>query len=140
MNLKKWHHHPGVRSGSELSRGERAADTMRNSMGSWPFVFGALTFLGLWMLLNVLLGQSAFDLYPFILLNLVLSCLAALQGAILLIAAKRADTISAELAQHTYQVDQETLNLTKEIAELTKQVHALTQAMYRHLGVENLQA
>ena len=140
MNLKKWHHHPGVRSGSELSRGERAADTMRNSMGSWPFVFGALTFLGLWMLLNVFLGQSAFDLYPFILLNLVLSCLAALQGAILLIAAKRADAISAELAIHTYQVDQETLNLTKEIAELTKQVHTLTQAMYRHLGVENLQA
>lgn len=140
MILEKWHVHPGVRSGSQLSRGERAADTMRNSMGSWPFVFGALTFLGLWMLLNVFLGISAFDQYPFILLNLVLSCLAALQGAILLIAAKRADAISAELAQHTYQVDQETLNLTKEIADLTKQVHSLTQAMYRHLGVENLQA
>ena len=139
MNLKNWHLHPGVRSGSNLSRGERAADTMRNSMGSWPFVFGALTFLGLWMLLNVFLGHSAFDKYPFILLNLVLSCLAALQGAILLIAAKRADAISAELAQHTYQVDQETLNVAKEIAELTKQVHSLTEAVYRHIGAESPQ-
>lgn len=140
MNLENWHLHPGVRSGSSLSRGERAADTMRNSMGSWPFVFGALAFLGLWMLLNVFLGNSAFDKYPFILLNLVLSCLAALQGAILLIAAKRADAISAELAQHTYQVDQETLDVAKEIAELTKQVHSLTEAVYKHIGAESPQA
>ena len=136
MAFGNWHAHPGVRSGSQLSRGERAADTMRNSMGSWPFVFGALTFLGLWMALNVFLGHSGFDKYPFILLNLVLSCLAALQGAILLIAAKRADAISAELAQHTYQVDEETLNIAKEIAELTKQVHTLTEAVYTHIGAE----
>ena len=136
MTDSKWHFHPKVRSGSELSRGERAADTMRNGMGSWPFVFGALGFLGLWMLLNSLLGNSGFDKYPFILLNLVLSCLAALQGAILLIAAKRADAISAELAQHTYQVDQETLEVAKQIAELTKQVHSLTEAVYKHIGAE----
>ena len=43
--MSLWHKHPGVRSGDDLSLGERAADTMRNSMGSWPFVFGALVFL-----------------------------------------------------------------------------------------------
>ncbi len=136
MANSRWHFHPKVRSGSELSRGERAADTMRNSMGSWPFVFGALAFLGAWMTLNAVLGKSAFDNYPFILLNLVLSCLAALQGAILLIAAKRADAISAELAQHTFQIDQETLDVAKQIAELTKQVHSLTEAVYKHIGAE----
>lgn len=66
-------------------------------MGSWGFVFGALLFLAGWMIGNR--GQG-FDPYPFILLNLVLSCLAALQGAILLIAARRADQISSELAVH----------------------------------------
>lgn len=105
-----WHRHPAVRTGDRLTLGERAADRMRNSMGSWAFVFGALVFLGIWMAINVIAarGGNAFDAYPFILLNLVLSCVAALQGAILLIAAKRSDQISSELAAHDYQVDCET--------------------------------
>lgn len=75
-----WHNHPGVRSGKDLTLGERAADRLRNGMGSWGFVISALVFLAGWMLGNRNVG---FDKYPFILLNLVLSCLAALQGAIL---------------------------------------------------------
>ena len=102
ISFHGWRLHPGVRSNHELTLGERAADRMRNSMGSWVFVFSALVFLGLWMGFN---RGSGFDKYPFILLNLVLSCLAALQGAILLIAAKRSDQISAELAQHDYDTD-----------------------------------
>ena len=47
-----WHRHPGVRSGDELTRGERAADSMRNGMGSWAFVIWALVFLGVWMTVN----------------------------------------------------------------------------------------
>src|ERR1041385_8643106 len=94
--LHIWHRHPAVRSGDQLTRGERAADRMRNGMGSWGFVFGALVFLAVWMAFNGLLGKSSFDAYPFILLNLVLSCVAALQGAILLIAAKRSDQRSEE--------------------------------------------
>ena len=117
-----WHRHPGVRSGDQLTLGERSADRMRNSMGSWGFVFGALAFLAAWMLYN---RKSGFDPYPFILLNLVLSCLAAMQGAILLIAAKRSDQISAELAQHDYDTDCQSHELLStlqaDFAELTKQ-------------------
>src|SRR5690349_12049266 len=76
-----WERIPHVKSGEQLPLGDRAADLMRNTMGSWPFVFGALGFLAVWMAYNRNVG---FDAYPFILLNLVLSCLAALQGAILL--------------------------------------------------------
>ncbi len=137
MTKNAWNFHPKVRSGSDLTLGERAADKMRNGMGSWPFVFGALAFLGFWMALNSVIGKSAFDKYPFILLNLVLSCLAALQGAILLIAAKRADAISSELAEHTYEIGEETLELTKQIAALTMQVHELTEAVFRHIGAED---
>ncbi len=100
-----WHAHPSVRSRGELTLGERAADKMRNGMGSWAFVFAALAFLAVWMLFNAVRGHSAFDAYPFILLNLVLSCLAAMQGAILLIAAKRSDQVASELAQHDYDTD-----------------------------------
>ena len=125
-----WHFHPRVRSGKNLPLGERAADAMRNGMGSWAFVFGALIFLAAWMLFN---GRSGFDPYPFILLNLILSCIAALQGAILLIAAKRADQISSELATHTFEIDQENLALTQEIAKLTKRIDELTAAIHDHI-------
>ena len=125
-----WRKHPGVRTGQQLSRGERAADAMRNGMGSWPFVFSALLFLTAWMLYN---QDTGFDPFPFILLNLVLSCIAALQGAILLIAAKREDQISSELAQHTYQIDQENLELTRAVHELSLKIEKLTEEMHRQV-------
>src|SRR5919108_2474821 len=115
-----WHHHPGVRSDDKLTLGERAADRLRNGMGSWVFVFGALIFLAGWMLGNRNVG---FDPYPFILLNLVLSCLAAMQGAILLIAAKRTDQISSELAVHDYETNVEADRIVKAVHQLTQEIH-----------------
>lgn len=107
-----WRHHPAVRTGDELSLGERAADRLRNGMGSWTFVLLALVFLAGWMVGN---GTTGFDPYPFILLNLVLSCIAALQGAILLIAARRADQIAASTALNDYETDQEALALLRRL-------------------------
>jgi uncharacterized membrane protein len=118
-----WHHHPAVRTGDRLTLGERAADRLRNGMGSWGFVFSALVFLTGWMIGNRNVG---FDKYPFILLNLILSCLAAMQGAILLIAAKREDRISSELARHDYETNVEADRIVKEIQELTREIHAHT--------------
>ena len=118
-----WHRHPGVRTGEQLTRGERAADKLRNIMGSWGFVFGALLFLFGWMLGNRSVG---FDKYPFILLNLILSCLAALQGAILLIAARRSDQISSELAMHDYQTNVDADQLIRAVHQLTSEIHDKT--------------
>lgn len=118
-----WHHHPAVRTGARLTRGERAADRLRNGMGSWGFVFAAFVFLAGWMAGNRDVG---FDKYPFILLNLILSCLAAMQGAILLIAAKREDQISSELARHDYETNLEADLIVKEIHALTREIHART--------------
>jgi uncharacterized membrane protein len=118
-----WHHHPAVRTGERLTLGERAADKLRNGMGSWGFVFGALVFLAGWMIGNRNIG---FDKYPFILLNLILSCLAAMQGAILLIAAKREDQISSDLARHDYETNLEADVIVKEIQALTREIHAHT--------------
>ena len=118
-----WKNHPAVRTGDQLTRGERAADKLRNGMGSWGFVFGALVFLIGWMLGNRSVG---FDKYPFILLNLILSCLAAMQGAILLIAAKREAQISSALAQHDYETNLEAERIVKEIHALTTEIHANT--------------
>jgi uncharacterized membrane protein len=100
-----------------LTHGERAADILRNGMGSWPFVFGFLIFMGLWALANTIVPIMHWDGYPFILLNLFLSMLAGLQGAILLIAAKRQDAISAAMAKHDYDTN---LRAKREIEELTR--------------------
>ena len=89
-----------------LSTGDRAADALRNGMGSWPFVGTFVGSMGLWAAVNsFVLAGRAWDPYPYILLNLFLSMLAGLQGAILLIAAKRQDAIASAMAQHDYETD-----------------------------------
>lgn len=115
--------HPIIKSPDQLTRGERAADLLRNGMGSWGFVLAALAFLAGWMMAN---GSDGFDPYPFILLNLILSCLAAMQGAILLIAAKRADALSRDLAEHDYKTNLEAVEIIKEIRQLTVEIHGVT--------------
>jgi uncharacterized membrane protein len=98
-----------------LTLGDRAADKLRNGMGSWGFVFGALLILASWTALNTLTSFHHWDEFPFILLNLFLSMLAALQGAILLIAAKRADAVSDAMAQHDYETN---IAAKKEVEQL----------------------
>jgi uncharacterized membrane protein len=138
--VHSWRAHPGVRGGSQLPLGERAADVVRNGMGSWAFVFCALAFLALWMGYN---GHHGFDPYPFILLNLVLSCLAALQGAILLIAAKRSDQVASELARHDFETDRKVEGLVEHLShqhkEIERQLAELTELIarrQRHEGPE----
>jgi uncharacterized membrane protein len=127
-----WHRHPGVRSGDQLTVGERAADTVRNGMGSWPFVITFLGTMAVWAIVNSFFylggthGSHGFDPYPYILLNLMLSMVAGLQGAILLIAAKRADQISSELAVHTFENTNGIKQLLEQNTELTKAIEDLT--------------
>ena len=125
-----WHFHPAVRSGDERTLGERAADGMRHGMGSWPFVFGFLGIMAVWMTYNSL-SNKPFDIYPFILLNLSLSTLAGLQGAILLIANKRADRISAELAAYHLEISE---HADKELADL-KEIIADVRHMMAELDI-----
>lgn len=134
--MNRWSEHPATKrfGHPELSFGQRAADVLRNAMGSWPFVFGALGFLGVWMYFN---SDGGFDPFPFILLNLVLSCVAALQGAILLIAAKREDQINSELAVHTFQIDQENLELTRAVHELSERIERLTTELHEAVVTNN---
>ena len=138
-----WHHHPGVRSGDQLTLGERAADRMRNMMGSWPFVF---TFFGVmiaWAVFNSVFylggshGKHGFDPYPYILLNLFLSMLAGVQAAALLIAAKRADAVSSEIAVHTEKNTEDLKSLVNDNTALTEQVKRNTDLLdeiHRHVA------
>lgn len=126
-----WSRHPHVRSGDELTLGEKAADRLRNSMGSWPFVFGALVFLAIWMAGNT---DSGFDKYPFILLNLLLSCLGAMQGAILLIAAKRSDQVASELAEHDYDQDCRSEKMLERLSVEFATLKRQHEDLHRHMS------
>lgn len=75
-------------------------------MGSWTFIGIFILVMGLWAAVNSLfLKNGSWDPYPYILLNLFLSMLAGLQGAILLISAKRQDAISSAMAKHDYDTN-----------------------------------
>lgn len=130
-----WH----AKHNQSLSRGARAADIMRNGMGSWPFVGGFIGIMLIWAAINIALpNDSKWDPYPFILLNLFLSMLAGLQGAILLIAAKRQDGISAALAQHDYDTN---LAAKASIDKLMTIAHGQTEMiteLHRLLAAERV--
>ncbi len=136
--LLTWHEYHTER----LTRGERAADRLRNVMGSWPFVGGFLIFMVLWALVNA--NPAAWDPYPFILLNLFLSMLAGLQGAILLIAAKRQDAISAALARHDFETDtaartdiETLLQINRAQMQLIEELHALAKRREQRTAVDD---
>ncbi|HWW53462.1 MAG TPA: DUF1003 domain-containing protein [Acidimicrobiales bacterium] len=138
-----WHKHPGVRSGEQLTLGERAADRMRNMMGSWPFVFAFFGIMIAWAVANSVIylggkhGKHGFDPYPYILLNLFLSMLAGVQAAALLIAAKRSDGIASEIAIHTEHNTDDIKALVNENTTLTQQVKTntdLLEEIHRHVS------
>lgn len=124
--LSNWH----LDERLTLTRGERAADWLRNGMGSWTFValFGVV--MVVWAFINTTV--AGFDPYPFILLNLFLSMLAGLQGAILLIAAKRQDAIAAALAQHDFETN---IAAKREIEQLME-INRAQLAILRELRAD----
>ena len=138
-----WHKHPGVRSGEQLTLGERAADRMRNMMGSWPFVFCFFGIMIAWAVANSAFyfggkhGKHGFDPYPYILLNLFLSMLAGVQAAALLIAAKRSDAVASEIAIHTERNTDDIKRLVDENTGLIREVKRntdLLEEIHHHIS------
>jgi uncharacterized membrane protein len=113
----------------KLTRGERAADRLRNGMGSWTFVGVFLAVMAVWAAANSV--GLHWDPYPFILLNLFLSMLAGLQGAILLIAAKRQDAIAAALSQHDFDTNVAAKREIEELMEINRTQLALLRELRR---------
>lgn len=120
------------------SFGERLADRVAQVGGSWYFisVFGAL--LVVWMLINSVLLAKAFDPYPYILLNLVLSCLAAVQAPIIMMSQNRQADIDRLNASNDYQVnvkaELEVLQIHEKLDRLREQDWiALVELQHRQI-------
>ena len=108
--------------------GQRTADTIAKFAGSWAFIFSFTGVLVLWMVVNVILAAKAFDPYPFILLNLVLSCVAAIQAPLIMMSQNRQEEKDRARAENDYKV-----NLKTEIM-----IEALHDKLNRILAREEL--
>ena len=85
--------------------GQRAADTIAKFAGSWAFIFAFTGVLILWMVVNTLLAAKAFDPFPFILLNLVLSCVAAIQAPLIMMSQNRQEAKDRQRAENDYKIN-----------------------------------
>ena len=99
-----------VRPDSEkkYTLGQRAADAIAKFAGSWAFIFSFAGVLILWMVVNAILATKAFDPYPFILLNLVLSCVAAIQAPLIMMSQNRQEEKDRRRAENDYKVNLKT--------------------------------
>ena len=95
--------------------GQRAADKIAKFAGSWAFIFSFSALLILWMVGNVILAKRAFDPYPFILLNLVLSCIAALQAPLIMMSQNRQEEKDRRRAENDYKVNLKTEIMIEDI-------------------------
>ena len=92
---------------AKMTRGDRIADKVSEVAGSWGFILGFSTFLIAWMVINtfILKGDDQIDPHPFILLNLMLSCLAALQAPVIMMSQNRQAAKDSLRNQNDYRTD-----------------------------------
>lgn len=114
-----------------LSLGERMADRLSTFGGSWIFIMLFAAVLVAWMTTNsVLLGRHPFDPYPYILLNLVLSCLAAIQAPVIMMSQNRQETKDRLRSQHDYQIN---MKAELEIRQLHEKIDHLVSSQWQRL-------
>ncbi len=97
---------PDADNAADLTFGQRVADHVATFGGSWTFITSFGGFLVIWIALNVIfLANKGFDPYPFILLNLILSCIAALQAPVIMMSQNRQEEKDRERAKKDYMVN-----------------------------------
>jgi uncharacterized membrane protein len=107
----------------EITFGQKLADKVAEFGGSWGFIIFFMSFLVAWILLNVFwLSNHGFDPYPFILLNLILSCIAAIQAPVIMMSQNRQEEKDRERAKKDYKIN---LKSELEIRELHEKIDHL---------------
>ena len=114
-----------------LTRGDLMADKMASFAGSWVFISSFVIVLAVWIGVNVLLKNAAYDPYPFILLNLILSCIAAIQAPIIMMSQNRQEEKDRLRSKNDFRVNLKSEFLIEElyykIDELNKTILEMKQ-------------
>ena len=117
--------------------GQRAADVIAKFAGSWAFIFSFTGVLVLWMIVNTLLAAKAFDPYPFILLNLVLSCVAAIQAPLIMMSQNRQEEKDRRRAENDYKVNLKTEIMIEDLYDKVNAILAKQSALEKRLRTED---
>jgi uncharacterized membrane protein len=122
----------------KLKLGDRLADKIASYGGSWKFIITFATILTIWIIINsVVLLLRPFDPFPFILLNLVLSCLAAIQAPVIMMSQNRQEAKDRIRSEHDYQIN---LKAELEIRNLHQKIdHLLTHQWERLVQIQQVQ-
>ena len=126
------------KSGKEkYTLGQRAADTIAKFAGSWAFIFSFTGVLVLWMVVNALLATKAFDPYPFILLNLALSCVAAIQAPLIMMSQNRQEEKDRQRSENDYKVNLKTEIMIEDLYDKVNAILAKQSALEKQLRAES---
>ena len=117
----------------KLSFGQRAADAVARFAGSWAFIFSFIAIMVIWMVLNIVLKDKAFDAYPFILLNLVLSCVAAIQAPLIMMSQNRQEEKDRRRAENDYKVNLKTEIMIEDLYDKVNAILAKQSALEKRL-------
>ena len=120
--------------------GQQAADAIAKFAGSWAFIFAFTGVLILWMVVNTLLAAKAFDPFPFILLNLVLSCVAAIQAPLIMMSQNRQEEKDRRRAENDYKVNLKTEIMIEDLYDKVNAILARQSALEKHLEEESKKA
>lgn len=125
------------RASEKYTIGQRAADAIAKFAGSWAFIFAFTGVLILWMVINTLLAVKAFDPFPFILLNLVLSCVAAIQAPLIMMSQNRQEEKDRRRAENDYKVNLKTEIMIEDLYDKVNAILAKQSALEKRLQTED---
>lgn len=121
-----------LRKEEHLTAGQRLSDRIAEFGGSWSFIILFVSFLVVWMIVNVVwLGKKAYDPYPFILLNLILSCVAALQAPVIMMSQNRQEAKDRLRAEYDFRVN---VKAETEIRLLHEKLDHVLQYQHHLIG------
>ena len=124
---------------AKMTKGDKIADKVSEIAGSWGFIFGFTSFLIFWIILNtiILKGDKQIDAYPFILLNLVLSCIAALQAPIIMMSQNRQAEKDSLRNQNDYRTDLKSELILEELHDKMEKILDNQKKIIKELEKDN---
>jgi len=130
MNKKEVNNPSNYTSKPKLTKGQIVADKVSMFAGSWTFIISFIGFLIIWMIINTLAWINSWDPYPFILLNLILSCLAALQAPVILMSQNRAAERDRAKAERDYYVNRKAEREIEDMQKDLEQIKSMIKELH----------
>ena len=122
----------------KISIGEKLADKITAIAGSWTFIIGFTLFLVVWIILNIYAFESV-DPYPFILLNLVLSCIASLQAPIIMMSQNRQAKKDSMRSRNDYKTDLKSELILEELHDKISAIEKNQKKILEYIQNKNLE-